>query len=90
MNDLKFTIKIEYENGPESATVAVATINSANPGPEGEGPCPDCLKQQILGALLSRSDLKITVEENEYRYHLTAEERQERRLIRMLGCEYRR
>ena len=72
--DLKVTIKIEYQGDPQSATVAVASVNSAH---SPEGPCPDCLKQEILDALLARSDLTVTVEDNECRYHWTAEERRE-------------
>jgi hypothetical protein len=71
--NLWVTIKVEYEGEINTSSVTMVSVKSVDP----ERLCPDCLKQQILASLLARRDLAVIVEDDECRYHRTAEERRE-------------
>jgi hypothetical protein len=61
---------VEYEGEINTSTVAMVSVKSDDPAKL----CPDCLKKQILDALLLRTDLgSVTVEINEHPYHWTPE-----------------
>jgi hypothetical protein len=73
--NLWITIRVEFEGEINTSTTAMMSVTSEDPAKL----CPDCLKDQILDALLLRTDLgSITVEINEHPYHWTPEGNSER------------
>jgi len=59
--NLWLTIRVEYEGEINTSTTAMLSVTSDDPAKL----CPDCLKEQILDALLLRTDLRsVTVDLN--------------------------